>query len=65
VYHAGELAGSSFSRLGVAFLRVQAPGRLALFSGSLPGRLPTQCSCLLTGRLNLKKELRLCHEAAY
>ena len=62
--NAGELAGSSFSRLGVAFLKVQAPGRKPSVSASYLTACLRIVACLLT-EVQSKKRLRLSREAAY
>jgi|SRR5580704_14342679 hypothetical protein len=46
--NAGELAGSSFSRLGVAFLRVQAPGPQPSVLASYSAACLREVACLLT-----------------
>ena len=48
VVDAGELAGSSFSRLGVAFLKVQAPGAQPSVSASYLAACLREVACLLT-----------------
>jgi hypothetical protein len=48
VLDAGELAGSSFSRLGVAFLRVQAPAAKPSVSASYLTACLRMVACLLT-----------------
>ena len=64
VLNAGELAGSSFSRLGVAFLRVQAPVAKPSVSASYLTACLRMVACLLT-EVQSKKRLRLSGEAAY
>jgi hypothetical protein len=44
LYNAGELAGSSFSQIGVAFLRVQAPSAQPSVSASYLAACLRKCS---------------------
>ena len=55
VLDAGELAGSSFSRLGVAFLRVQAPAAKPSVSASYLTACLLMVACLLTEVQSKKK----------
>ena len=55
VVDAGELAGSSFSRVGVAFLRVQAPAAKPSVSASYLTACLRMVACLLTEVQSKKK----------